>query len=232
MKTLLCSALVGFLLSTAGFAATPAPSGRVVELHACELYTGGCTASAQSTLGGRSLLRVWSFENGAQDGVELRGLQVAALQMAEQNLAFRDTKPTTAVVYLPAQASEAQRDALLSWLKQTNAEFAAAPLVQKVANITWTQEEEVGRVSAKIGDGITLQTRAVDHCSIGGCGEALWYSPRTKTGSFTVLVGENSSVREPAVALVWKQSGANTVFLGRFGGSENSEPTFNLASVD
>ena len=45
---------------------------------------GGCTASAQAHVGGRSMLRVWSFENGAQDGVELKGLQIAALQVAER----------------------------------------------------------------------------------------------------------------------------------------------------
>ena len=54
-------------------------------------------------MGGRSMLRVWSFENGEQNGVALRGLQVAALQVAEKNLASADTQATSAVVYLPRE---------------------------------------------------------------------------------------------------------------------------------
>jgi Protein of unknown function (DUF1326) len=230
MKTLICAAFLASFLPGYLRGASVAPSGEVVELHACELYTGGCTASAQSTLGGRSLLRVWSFEKGAQDGVELRGLQIGALQIAEENLAFRATRPSATVIYLPAQASDAQRGALVSWLRHANPEFAAGPLIQKIAEISLSREGS--NVAARIGRSITLQTRAIEHCDAGGCGESLWYSPRSKTGSFTVLVDERSSVQEPAVSLVWKSSGAKNVFLARFGGGENPEPSFSLAALD
>lgn len=249
MKNTLLAILAGALLPISGVAAqnaaspsisssaspaaaTVSPEGRVLELHACELYTGGCTASAQSTLGGRSLLRVWSFDRGSQDGVELRGLEVAALQVAEENLAFRETKPATAVVYLPARASDVQRAALLSWLKQAHAEFATAPLIEKTTAIDLAWSPDASRISARIGDGIALQTRALGHCDLGGCGEALWYSPRTETSTFTVLIDERSSVREPAVSLVWKNNGTNSVFLGRFGGVKISEPSFSLGAVE
>ena len=101
--------LAAFVAATLSVSATQLPSGRLVEVHSVEVYTGGCTASAQATMGGRSMLRVWSFEDGAQDGVELKGLQIAALQVADKNLAFADTQPTSAVVYLPRKATDAQR---------------------------------------------------------------------------------------------------------------------------
>ena len=44
------------------------PFGEFVELHSCDLYTGGCTASAESTLLGRQVFRVWSIESGEWNG--------------------------------------------------------------------------------------------------------------------------------------------------------------------
>jgi hypothetical protein len=217
------------LFISAGLAGAAArPSGRVVELHACEVYTGGCTASAQATLGGRSLLRLWSFENGAHSGVDLAGLQVAALQVADKNLALSDTQSSAAVVYLPAQATELQRQALVSWLKSTNPEIATARLVEKVASIRYARNDS--RISVRVGKEIALQTRAIGHCEMGGCGEALWYQPRSKTGKFTVLVNENSSVEEPALSLIWKDHAVKSVFFARFG--DDSKPEFRLAAVE
>ena len=217
------------LFVSAGFLnAASSPSGRVVELHACEVYTGGCTASAQATLGGRSLLRVWNFENGAHGGVDLAGLQIAALEVAEKNLAFSDTQTSAAVVYLPAQATKAQRQALVSWLKATNPEIGAARLVEKVAPISYSRDGS--RISVQAGKEIALQTRSIARCEAGGCGESLWYQPRSKTGKFTVLVNEKSSVNEPTLSLVWKDHTAKSVFFGRFG--DDSKPEFRLASTE
>ena len=228
-KRILPVCLTLLFLPVAALRAAPAPVGQVVELHACELYTGGCTASAQATLGGRSLLRVWDFEKGEQNGVSLAGLQIAALQVADENLAYADTAAKTAVIYLPAKINDAQRQALVSWLKN-NAEFRGADFVQKTADIDFKRSG--GAVSVKIGNAIALQTREIEPCDTGGCGEALWYSPRSKTGEFTVLVDEKSSVSEPAVSLVWKDHGVRSVFLGRFDEGEKSEPTFRIASHD
>ena len=204
------------------------PSGNVVEVHAVEVYTGGCTASAQATSGGRSMLRLWSFENGVHDGVDLRGLEVAALQAADANLAAAETEPTSAVIYLPREATDAQRAALVNWLKVANPAIANAPLVEKVADITYAQDGP--RLSLKVGEQIAMKTRQIQKCDTGACGESLWYKPRTKLGDYTVLVNESSSVQEPALSLVWKDNSAKSVFFGSFGAG--AEPQFRLASIE
>jgi hypothetical protein len=218
--------ILSLFISRGLLAAASNPSGRLVELHACEVYTGGCTASAQATLGGRSMLRLWNFENGAHNGVDLSGLQVAALQVADKNLAFSDTQPSAAVIYLPAEATDLQRQTLLSWLKANNPEIATARLVEKVAPIAYAQKDS--RISLRVGKEIALQTRALASCDRGGCGESLWYQPRSKTGNFTVLVNEKSSVDEPALSLMWKDHTAKSVFFARFG--DDSKPEFRLAA--
>jgi hypothetical protein len=223
---------VGFLVAcvatTFSLSAAEVPSGRIVEVHSVEVYTGGCTASAQATMGGRSMLRVWSFEEGAQEGVELKGLQIAALQVADKNLAFADTQATSAVVYLPRKATDAQRAALVGWLKAANPEIASAPMVEKIAEIKYEQKES--RIALSVGEQIALKTREVQKCDAGACGESLWYKPRSKTGCYTVVVNESSSVNEPALSLVWKDNSAKSVFLGQFG--PDATPEFRVASLE
>ena len=208
--------------------AAEVPKGHIVEVHAVEVYTGGCTASAQATSGGRSMLRVWSFDAGEQDGVDLRGLQVAALQAADQNLAAADTSPKSGVVYLPKNATDAQRAALVSWLKTADPEIANAPLVEKITALDYAQNGT--RIVLKVGDGIAMKTREIQKCDTGACGESLWYKPRTKIGDYTVLVNESSTVTEPALSLVWKDNSAKSVFFGSFGG--DAQPEFRLASIE
>lgn len=223
------SALLALLLTAApSLTAATLPAGRVVEVHAVEVYTGGCTASAQATMGGRSMLRLWSFETGEQEGVALRGLRVAALQVAENNLASADTQPTSAVVYLPQDASDLQRAALVSWLKSANPEIARTPIVEKISEIKYAQNES--RITLDIGEEIAMKAREIQKCDAGACGESLWYKPRTKVSDYTVLVNESSTVQEPALSLVWKDNSAKSVFFGSFGGEAKAE--FRLASIE
>ena len=179
-------------------------------------------------MGGRSMLRVWSFEDGMQDGVELKGLQIAALQVAEKNLAFADTQATSAVVYLPRKATDAQRAALVSWLKTANPEMAGAPMFEQIAEIKYEQKDN--RISLSVGEQIALKTREIQKCDAGACGESLWYKPRSKTGGYTVIVNESSTVNEPALSLVWKDNSAKSVFFGQFG--PDAKPEFRIASLE
>ena len=226
MKTFV-ALLSGFLTTAAFVSANTIPQGNVVEVHSVEVYTGGCTASAQATSGGRSMLRVWNFESGAQDGIELSGLQVAALQVADKNLAAADTAAKSAVVYLPGSATEAQRSALLAWVA-ANGDLGSGPLATKTAEIKFAQNR--ARISLGVGDQIALKTREIQKCDAGGCGEALWYQPRSKVSDYTVVVNESSTVREPDLALLWKDNGAKSVFVGRFG--TDSRAQFHLASLE
>ncbi|MFN2475063.1 MAG: DUF1326 domain-containing protein [Chthoniobacterales bacterium] len=218
--------LFTFVLALSCAVAADMPQGRVIEVHAVEVYTGGCTASAQATMGGRSMLRVWSFENGTQDGIALRGLQVAALHVAEKNLAVADTEAKSAVVYLPERASETQRRALVNWLKSS--ELANTPFKTRLADIKYAQKD--ARITLEVGKQIALKTREIQKCDAGACGEALWYQPRSKVADYTVVVNESSSVNEPALLLVWKDNSAKSVFVGRFG--VDAKPEFHLAAVE
>lgn len=218
---LLFAIVAGTVLSPAG---DSLPQGEYVELHSCEVYTGGCTASAQATQGGRSLLRIWNFNSGWVGQEDLAGLTVAVLEVADANLAMPDTTAKTAVAYLPKEINDSKRAALVEWLGK-NGIFVGQTFERPLA---YTREGHA--ISFHAGKDIGFSTRKIEDCDAGTCGEQLWYSPRGKTGAFTVLVNERSHVDEPSLKLSWKDHSSKSVFFGRFGPAE--VPTFFQASLN
>ena len=215
--------LAALALGPSLFASDPIRQGEYLELHACEVYTGGCTASAQATQGGRSVVRVWKFADDPQQNGDLAGLPLVVLQVADANLAMPATTVKSSVAYLPSQASDSQGQGLLAWLKANG----IAVTETKVSEISYRREGSVAEVSA--GAGIRFKTRALEACDAGGCGEQLWYAPRGKTGAYTVLVNDRSVIEEPALALSWSDHSAKSVFFGRFGSPEPAD--FTLAAI-
>jgi hypothetical protein len=224
MKILVASIAVLFLLAGASLQATDAPRGELLELHSCQLYIGGCIASAEATQDGRYLLRVWSFAGGSHRGTELRGLQVALLQVADQNLAVMGTRPTESIVYLPQSATPTQSAAMIDWLKTINPELAGRKLPTRTVPMEFAGARSGDSFSA--GDFLQVETRPFAPCGLVSCGESLWYTPRSSMTSYTVAVTSKTVVREPALALRWIDHGKNNVFQGRFGEGAPSPATF------
>src|SRR3954452_1991655 len=99
-KSAFLSTVVGCISLLPAFA-TDQPRGSLMEVHSCELYAGGCVVSSEATLGGRYMLRAWSFTGGNFGGTELAGLQVALLESSPDNLASSKAASDHGVVYLP-----------------------------------------------------------------------------------------------------------------------------------
>jgi hypothetical protein len=195
------------------------PRGEVAELHSCELYAGGCIVSAEATMGGRYVLRAWHFDSGRLNGTELRGLSLALLELGSENLADRDQKAERAVAYVPDNVTPAQRTALLAWAK-TN---TVAPVAARAVPMTMSIKGD--DISVHLGRDIAFTGTGAPVCGLASCGEMLWYEPRSAMSSFTVDQLTVSRVVEPALALKWQDHGRRTLFLGRFGDPEISNPT-------
>jgi len=210
---LLLSSLVGSLCC--GALATEPPRGTLLELHSCELYAGGCIVSSEATLGGRYMVRAWNFTGGSFAGASLGGLQLGVLQSAPENLAAPETTAGQAVVYLPDAATDAQRRALLAWLKTSGANLPSANLQIRTVPIRF--ETTASGCSFSAGSFVSVSTASIETCAAGGCGEALWYSPRSSNNFFTVVVDRSSDVTEPMLKLKWNDSGKRSVFLAKFG---------------
>lgn len=189
------------------------PRGEVVEFHSCEVHTGGCTASAQATLEGRWMLRAWKFDAGTVDGIGLAGLSVALLEAADVNLAMEDTVSDRAVIYVPVSASEEQRKALAGFARGN----ALTREIAAVRPVALEVRRSDGGIQLSAGEVASLRTRPMESCDTGGCGESLWYSPRSRTNGFDVVMNDGAAVAEPVLQLKWRSNGTRSVFTGTFG---------------
>lgn len=195
------------------------PRGNLLELHSCELYAGGCIVSSEATQGGRYMLRVWDFSAGKFNGTDLSGLKVALLQTSSDNLAAPDSQATESVAYLPDSATAVQRQALTAWLESNQPGCHSEKLQTRTVPLKLEKNDSGYAFAA--GKFVSIQTRSLEKCDSGSCGEALWYEPRTATSIFTVAVNRASQVKEPILKLNWKDSAKRSVFLGRFGESDS-----------
>jgi hypothetical protein len=195
------------------------PFGEFVELHSCDLYTGGCTASSESTLLGRQLFRGWSISQGTWDNQDLAGLQVALLELGSVNLAEKGAFVEKAEIFAPKGLAAAQEEALLSWV--TSQGIAPAPTRVVEADITYQRS---GRATANVavGDSISLSTIAIGKCSSGACGQALWYEPQVKHSSFEVVASRVSKIRDSFLNFLWTDHDRPNVFLASFGSNGRS----------
>ncbi len=207
---------LNWLAASSAFAAADAqPSGKLIELHSCEVYAGGCTVSSESEQGARYRLQVWDLAGGSWQGVDLAGLKVAVLASSSENLADQGAKVDSSVVYLPKQASAAQQRALLAWLKSNDTHLAASAMQTRVTPISLAASGE--SVSVKIGQVASLKTVSLGQCANRSCGEDLWYEPGMPTTRFTVALNENSQVKEPLLKLKWNDHAKRSVFVAHFG---------------
>jgi hypothetical protein len=196
--------------------ASDQPRGQLLELHSCELYAGGCTVSSESPLLGRQMVTVWQFSGGMLAGTDLTGLQVALLQSSSDNLASPRTEPGQAVIYLPTKSSEAQRSALVAWVKTQQPGLKVTQT--RTVPLAFRSDKDGCAFSA--GKYLSVRTAPLESCDNGNCGEALWYTPRSANSIFTVAFNRGSQVAEPALKLDWVDHGERSIFLAKFG-----EPT-------
>lgn len=189
------------------------PSGEFVELHTCDLYTGGCTASSESTLLGRQLFRAWSISEGTWDNQNLAGLKVALLEVGSVNLAEKGALAEKAEVFIAQGLAPAQKEALLSWVISQGITAASTRVAE--AEITYQRSGRAANVT--IGDSISLSTVAIGKCSSGACGQALWYEPQVKHSSFEVVASRVSKIRDSFLKFLWTDRNRPNVFLASFG---------------
>jgi hypothetical protein len=203
-----------FMLSQLGFAIEP--SGEFVELHSCDLYTGGCTASAESTLLGRQEFRVWSIGSGEWNGQDLAHLKVAVLETGSKNLAEKGALADNAEIFIQKGVTPAKREALLSWTTAQHPLPPATPVIE--AEIIYQRSGQAATIT--VGDTASLTTTAIGRCASGACGQALWYEPQVAHSAFAVVASRSSKIQNST--LFWADHDRPNVFLAWFGSNPNA----------
>ena len=152
------------------------------------------------------------------------------LQASSENLAAPTSDPGSAVVYLPANATEMERAAVLGFLKESQPGLQHGKLATRAVPLRFTKEKDGYAFSA--GDFLHVSTASLESCETGACGEALWYQPRTPTSVFTVALNRASKVVEPLLSLKWNDAGKRSIFVGKFGLRPQPAESVYVTSTD
>jgi hypothetical protein len=193
------------------------PRGEFVELHSCDLYTGGCTVSSESTLLGRQLFRVWSIQQGTWNNQSLADLKVALLELGSVNLAEKGAFAEKAEIFVPKGLEPARKEALLSWVSSQG----TTPGSTRVVETAITYQRSGFAADVAVGDFISLSTMAIGKCSSGACGQVLWYEPTVKHSSVEVVASRESKIQDSSLEFLWTDHNRPNVFLASFGSNGN-----------
>jgi hypothetical protein len=189
-------------------------SGFLVESHSTEIYAGGCIVSSEEDTFGRYLTRAWRLNAGSHQGVALAGLSVVLVEHhPSANLAKKGVMPQKAFLYLPDSATAAQRAALQAWVETQRlaSEFTEVCTVP----VSFTAEGKTLTLTA--GDRVAVQAQPAPPCENGGCGQQLWYSPRSAGFLDTeILLTAATRVSQPDHQLKWDAGNRRSTFVGRF----------------
>lgn len=104
------------------FAGAPAKEARVVgdymESRTADVYTGPCFSNAEIFLTGHQAIMAWQIRKGEWQGVDISGLIVAAAVRGTTTLEVDEPSMARSVLIIDARASDKQREALISLMKE------------------------------------------------------------------------------------------------------------------
>lgn len=209
-----------FLLVTAKACFAAEPSGEFVELHSCDLYTGGCTASSEATLLGRQRFCMWLINRGLWAGQDLAGAKLALLEVGSENLAEKGAVADRAEIFVPKGTTAERKKALVSWLATECPLPASTSVIE--ADICYRRTGPKAELT--VDDAVAVSTIPLGQCRTGACGQALWYEPTCRHSSFAVVSSRTSTIRDGRLHLAWTDHDRPNVFLATFGpGAESAQ---------
>lgn len=109
------AACVGVLLvSVASLARATEIEGEYVEARTADVFTGPCVSNSEVFTTGDEAVMAWRVSRGAWNGVDLKGLCVAAAVRGSTTFSLDQPEKARAVVIVDEKANPEQRDALIA----------------------------------------------------------------------------------------------------------------------
>jgi len=206
------AATARYLCASAG--ARGAVRAHYVEARTASVYAGACHYNGELTTQGREALLAWDFTGGERDGISLAGVDAVAAVSAEKNLDEPDAARTS-VVYLDARASEEQRSATLSYLRERHA--SALGEIEHVETVDLDVDCDGERYDVRVGRaGEVAELRGAALPDRGCCTMPtnVWYEPFVRLDARLVGNSEVFRYDDPALGRKWSRAGANDAFVG------------------
>jgi len=196
-------------------------SGEYLEARSCDVYTGPCFANGEIGLAGREALMAWKVDKGEWNGVALKGLGVVLVVNASDTLgdnpAFNAKPyPAKSVILVDAKATDAQKAALVDFVKDTAGELAENVVRVESVPVSLVNDHLSGKGSLKAGDVAQVETRGVTKGDCICTNETVFYPPLTKVSNSQPAYTLKSSFEGKGLNSTWTTFGSRSAFLATF----------------
>ena len=209
------------LLLTASITNAAEISGEYIEARSCDVYTGPCFANGEVGLTGREAVMAWRVDEGRWAGQDLKGLGVALVIKASDSLGtggsfFVNPNPVTSVVLVDSTATEAQRAALVQFVKDSAPDLTNKIVRVEPAPISLTNDHLNGRGVFTAGKFARIETRAFKGGDCVCSNESVIYPPLAKVDNSHAAFAINMSFEGKGLDQTWTLVNRRSAFLATF----------------
>ncbi|MBM4004107.1 MAG: DUF1326 domain-containing protein [Planctomycetes bacterium] len=193
--------------------------GTYLETRSCQVYTGPCFANSEIGLTGNDAILAWSVDEGTYQQTDLAGLSVVMVLRANDTLAnagIGDPTEVRSMIIVDENASSAQRDALVEFVKSRTGRAGenvvavkSAPIVMKLDQVELTGELRAGSM-------VKLTTRKARKGDCICSNEIAYYPPLTELRNFVPGVSMEAEFNGRGLGIKWSTPNSRSAYMGVF----------------
>jgi hypothetical protein len=213
-SVLLGGALAIGLAMAQSATAAPTVTGEYLEARTANVYIGACHAGSEFGTTGREAVLAWRIGGGEWQGQKLKGLAAVAVMAGNDNLSRDDVRRQT-MLYLDASATDPQRKALLSLLREKYAATFGEIVGVTAAPITFGDRENVYVV--RVGDTVRLDVKKEANKTCCTMPMEVWYQPFVPVRDQRIGYSSVNEFKGAAQLPSWTRRNQNSAIFGSFG---------------
>lgn len=196
-------------------------SGEYLEARTCDVYTGPCFANGEVGIAGKEAVMAWKVDEGSWAGEDLSGLGVALIIKANDTLGFGGSfyvKPDkiTAVIVVDEKATEAQKGALVKFVKDSAPHMTRDIVKVQSAAVTLTNDHLSGKGVFTAGKLARIETRALAKGDCVCSNETVFYPPLNKVDNAHPAYTLNMTFDGKGLDRTWSTVNKRSAFLATF----------------
>lgn len=219
-------------------------AGRYVEARTASVFAGACHYNGELVTDGREAVLAWHFDRGAEQGVELAGLEAVAVVRATENLKLTAldraesgrAAERRSIVYVPAALGERERDALVAAVRRHAADAIGEIVEVRGAELSVRFDGDAYRVEVAGAAEPAVELVGSLDADRACCRmpQNVWYEPLVPLSAPVVGKSETFAFRDAGFGSTWVRHDANDAFVGAFGGCGDAptrRPSCAVATV-
>jgi len=209
----IATAAFALALAAGGARAEGGIRGEYLETRSANVFAGACHHEGEVTTVGRDAVMAWRFTDGSYEGVSLKGVRLVAVVNASKNFEFADAVRRS-VVYLDADATDAQRRASAALVRDKFAAALGEVLAVKAAPIRFTSSDKTFEVTAGKAAYMKVNKSVGDICCLQE--QQVWGTPFIGLEQARTGFGVQTRYQDSDLISSWAASEMNNAYFGAF----------------